>query len=146
MELLDYYTDGPKSREGVWVDQPGGGRLLIARMDNPRYKAILQEQRKRGGRRRPTDEETHEFLKEAVAKTVLLNWEGIELDGKAVKYNVTYAMQVFDALPTFLDTVVNQAYDEALFREDEVEDVVKQLRPTSGGTSSGGTKSSGSKK
>lgn len=148
MELLNYYTDGPKSQQGVWVEQAGGGRLLIARMDNPNYKAHIQNARTKLKLRRGamTEEETQEVLKDAVAHTILLDWEGVEVNGVEVEYSPAYALKVFDALPSFLDVVVNFAYNEELFREDEVEGVVEQLAPLSGGSSSGATKKAGSKK
>lgn len=146
MELLDFNTSGKKSTEGVWVPMADGGKLRIARMDNPKYKAWIQEARKERGRRRPTDDETRELLKKAVAATVLLDWKGVTLNGEAVDYTPEYGERVFDALPGLLDQVINMAYDESLFREDEIDDVVEQLRPTSAGASSGATKSASSKK
>jgi hypothetical protein len=146
MELLDFNTSGKKATEGVWVPMGADGSLRIARMDNPKYKAFIQEARKQRGRRAPSDEETRELLKKAVAKTVLLDWKGVTLNGEKVKYSPAYAERVFDALPGLLDQVVNIAYDETLFREDEIDDVVEQLRPTSAGALSGAAKSSSSKK
>lgn len=144
MELLDFYTDGPKSRLGVWLDQPGGGRLLVARMDNPKYKAYIQQARKKRHRRgNVTDEQTKEILKEAVAHTILLDWEGVKVNGKEVEYSPQYAIQVFDALPSFLDQVINIAYEEEHFREDEITDVVEQLSPLSSGSSNGASKPNG---
>lgn len=146
MELLDFNTTGKKATEGVWVPMFDGGELRIARMDNPKYKAWIQEARKARGKRRPTDDETKELLKKAVAATVLLDWKGVTLNGEEVKYSPEYAERVFDALPGLLDQIVNLAYDESLFREDEIDDVVEQLRPTSAGASSGQAKSASSKK
>ena len=133
MDLLDFYTDGPKSREGVWVAVPGGAELKIRRMDNPDYKAFVQRVRAERGRRIASDEETREVLREAVAATILLDWRGVEFDGEPVDYSAEYAIRAFEALPAFLDQVVNLAYTAELFREDEIDDAVKSLRPTSGG-------------
>lgn len=146
MDLLDFHTSGEKAQNGVWIPMGGGTELLIARMDNPKYKAFIQEARQKRGRRRATDEETQEVLREAVAKTVLLDWRGLTLNDEEVPYSTDYAMKLFKTLPAFLDQVVNLAYDETYFREDEIDDVVDQLRPTSAGASSGETRSASSKK
>jgi hypothetical protein len=148
MELLDYYTDGPKSTDGVWIDQGDGGRLRIARMDNPNYKKHVQQARTKLKLRRGamSDEETKEVLKDAVAHTILLDWEGVTIDGETVPYRPDYALKVFDALPSFLDMVVNLAYTEDYFREEEISGVVEDLRPLSNGSSNGAIKQAGSKK
>jgi len=144
VELLDYYTDGPKHRDGVWVEL-GTARLLLAPMDNPAYKAFTQEAKIKRGKGKATEEDIRTLLEEAVAHTVVRGWEGVELNGEAVEYSPEFAIRAFRALPGFLDTVVTLAYEEERYREDEVEDVLEQLRPTSAGASNGAAKSSGSK-
>lgn len=145
LELLDFYDDGPKNRDGVWVDVGNEARVKIRPMDNPDYRTFTQAAKIKSGKGPMSDEQVKNLLEEAVAHTVLVDWEGIGLQGEVQKYSEEQALRIFKALPKFLDLVVTLAYEEERFREDEVQDVLDKLRPTSAGASSGAAKSSGSK-
>ena len=118
MNLLEFYTKGAKATEGVWIDVGDGTRLKIARMDNPKIG------------RRPSDELAQEVIIDAAAHTLLLDWEGLKLGDEEVPYSTDYAAKLMRELKGFHEMILGYAYDGQNFREDEIDGIVAELRPT----------------
>ena len=129
MNLLEFYTKGAKATEGVWIDVGDGTRLKIARMDNPNYTAFIQTQKAKIGRR-PSDELAQEVIIDAAAHTLLLDWEGLKLGDEEVPYSTDYAAKLMRELKGFHEMILGYAYDGQNFREDEIDGIVAELRPT----------------
>lgn len=72
--------------QGAWHDLGDGAGLKVARINNPAYQQLERELRRRELARIKSgrlDEETHARLMiECLAHTVLLDWRGLEVDGK----------------------------------------------------------------
>lgn len=51
-------------------------------------------------------------------KVCLVDWEGIEFDGKAAECNLENALKLFKALPDLVDTLSSYAQDSKNYRED----------------------------
>lgn len=93
VKLSALRTDLNKENKGVWVDWVAGVRFKIARMNNDAFDAFIIERQKASiGRLRKkkqgTDEEKEAMMYEAIARTVLLDWEGVEDEatGEPLKY------------------------------------------------------------
>lgn len=116
-ELL---TDETTAKEGVWVDFYGGSRLKIASTHSPAYKSKLTKLA-RANRLILDDSNPENFeavqkvTAEALATTVLLDWEGIHWpnpDGtttRNVVYNPKLGMQALLKSDKFRDFVTEEA-------------------------------------
>ncbi|MFZ8393380.1 hypothetical protein ACO1MB_14085, partial [Staphylococcus aureus] len=74
-----------------------------------------------------------------LAKTVLLDWQNLKLNGQEVPYSEAQALQILNdpKLADFRDQVVDLASDAELFREEHLEQAEKNLSSGSVGTSNG---------
>lgn len=95
--FADLMVDDTLSKEGVWVDFYGGSRLKIASTNSSAYKSKLSKLA-RANKLILDDSNPQNFdavqriTAEALATTVLLDWEGIHWPGAdgSVTYNVPY--------------------------------------------------------
>lgn len=90
-ELTTTATDPKKEIEGVWRPFTDGSRLKIARIGNPAYRSLLR--RKVKSNRAVLDNEddladkvSDKVLGEVMAETILLDWEGVTINGESVPY------------------------------------------------------------
>jgi len=92
------FTDPNLEEEGVWIDFYSGSRLKIASTDSKRYQAEMADLARKHQLQLDLDKDNEEFFPliqdltcEALAKHVLKDWEGINIDGKP---NVEYTWQL----------------------------------------------------
>ena len=128
----DLMTDESAAKDGVWVDFYGGSRLRIASTHSPSYKSKLTKLA-RANRLILDDsnpenyEAVQKITAEAIASTVLLDWEGIHWpnpDG-TITYNVPYSpklgMQALLKSDKFRDFVTEEAGRVSNFKKDLAE-------------------------
>lgn len=117
--------------EGVWIDETDGLRLLIARWNNKNYRKFLRglatTPKSKLDRFKLNLDVVDERNKEAVARHILLGWEGLEEnqpDGSPVEvpYSVEKALECFDQYPEFYDMIVEYSQDISLFKEAKEEE------------------------
>ena len=133
--LQDLMVDKEKMEKGVWKDfVPFYGvsvRLLIASSNNPEYikevGKLIRENLKaiRGDN---TGKVEQESIKPAVARYLLLGWEGIDDDkGSPIPYSYDAALSILGTpeLYHLYDYVRIQAEITANFRKKDFEDAVK---------------------
>lgn len=125
-ELFDF--DAELAETGVWFTF-AGGRLRIARRDNPRYREALREFAK--GKERlirlgslPASE-MHEMCMRALARGVLLDWEGLTRKGEPLPYSEDNAVMLLTDLSGFSEKVESWADDAEAFRAEDEEDAEK---------------------
>jgi len=129
MDLNSFKTDLNKVEDGVWVDV-GDGRLLIARFGNKKFQRYLQTlmapYKRMQGSEEQKDAIAEKQLIKAIAKYVVLGWEGMVLDGQELDYSEQSVIDILSN-PQFVDFrnwIVTTAQDGDLFRAQEVEGVV----------------------
>jgi len=129
---------------GVWHDVGDGLRLKIARANNPRYVRLFNElvapyRRMIQAGTLPDDKQAA-LTAEAVSKTILLDWEGMHIDGVATPYSQPLAKQILEQprYTSFFTLVMTLAQDEAAYREREIQIDLGERRATSNGGLSGG--------
>ena len=131
-------VDKTKSEDGTWVDLEEGIRVKIARIGNLSYRKELErlsKPRRRQIRRGTLSEETAEqMLTEVMAKTVLLDWEGIEEDKKKVPYSIAAARRLLTEYPDFREMISDLAGEMETFKQEFDEESEKNLRKSSGST------------
>lgn len=119
-------TDPKKELEGVWRTTPDGFQLLVARMRNPRFEEYILSQ---GGLLRAAQETgrsnlAHEVTREAVARTVLLDWKDVlDDEDKPIPFSHEKALEFFVKFPEFYTTVVMFAADRASYQAEVAENI-----------------------
>jgi len=82
---------------GIWVDYPNTKiKFKIARMNNKNYtKQLIKMRDEYPADEVLTEEQSTLILAEIYASSILIDWEGIELDGDVTEYNKTIGMEFF---------------------------------------------------
>ena len=121
MDLYKQYkTDEKKEVEGIWVPLSATARIKVARMGNPRYrdciKRLSSPYRVAGINDQIPPEVYQQMVREAVAETILVDWEGLTSDGDPVPYTRDKALVFCTDLKDFYDFVLTAASSMETFR------------------------------
>jgi hypothetical protein len=134
MDLKSLRVNSKKQTDGVWVEHDMETSFLIARMGNPRFKALFAKlmsphQRKFDAGKLSQELQT-QIMCRAVSETVLLGWKGLAQDGKELKYTKEKAFEILaeDTSEEFLALVIEYAQDNENYRNEEIEEEVKNLK------------------
>lgn len=144
--LKELELDPEKERKGVWVEYADDFRIKIARWNNPRFRACLDElttgnlgfiRRSRRGRDYATD-----TIKKAMARHILLDWEGLEEENGSgglvpVPYSEEKAFEILTRSEIFCDDVIDLSSRVELFKASAKEDAEKNSVSASPGSSDG---------
>ncbi len=125
-------TDASSAKEGVWVDFYGGSRLRIASTHSPSYKSKLTKLARTNrlilDDSNPDNyEAVQKITAEALATTVLLDWEGIhwpQPDGTLIRnapYSPKLGMEALLTSDKFRDFVTEEAGRISNFKKDLAE-------------------------
>lgn len=124
-----YGTSAALETEGVWVNLGGKARVKVARVGHPENRKLIQRLMKphrvllRNGNL--PDDIMEKITIEAMAATVLLDWEGIEEDGKAVPYTRENVTRLLADYKDFRDQIAEFATNIATFQAEQEEAAVK---------------------
>lgn len=122
-------VDKNKEVDGVWENITEDIRIKIARIGNPRYQKAIQKYmrpHRRTIRRGTVDDSIIEqCVIKAMADTVLLGWEGVEEDGKALVYSRDEAERLLTDYREFREQVSEIASELEAFRAEEDEEAEK---------------------
>lgn len=127
MDISKFQTNKSAEEEGVWVDVDGNGtKIKVARINNPRYKKYFQKitkPYKRQIRNGTLAEELAEkLLVDALANTILIDWQGFTRGGEPFPYSVDNARSFLQESADFRDFVSDAANEMENFRAEELED------------------------
>jgi hypothetical protein len=142
MDLAKHYrTDATAEKEGQWVDWGEGTKFKIARLGNAQYQARFQALIKPHRHLRdrgilPEDIQV-EILCKCLAETVVIDWEGVDFDGKPLPYSTENALKVLTELKDLREDIVTVSGEQSTFRIAEIEDSEKNLSKSSSGKTSG---------
>ena len=129
---LNLFSDVDKEscETGKWFAIQKDIRLKIARLGNKKYKQVFKKvtapYRNTMRRKKLDDAIADEITIKVVARTVLLDWEGIEIDGEPVEYSVATAEKALTN-EDFLTLVTDIAGDLESFKVLEDEDTTENL-------------------
>ena len=119
----EYAVDKNKEIEGVWQDFGSGAKMKIARIGNSEYQKVFQKISKphRKSIRRGTlaDDVAEKLLVEAMAESILLDWEGVEDGGVALPYTKENAIRVLLEYKDLRDQVTEIANEMESFKAEE---------------------------
>jgi len=139
MDLSNFKTDQSKEIEGTWVQVGEDAKVLIARLGNSQYSKYLREISKpyRAMSRAGVleIEVVEDLTRKAMAKHVLLGWEGIAENGVEVEYSTDKAYEFLTNYRAFYEMIESLAADITMFRGDAVDEEVEQLGKSPDGSS-----------
>jgi len=125
-------TDKTKEQEGVVHEMGEGLKVRIARIGNPKYQKRFQALSKphRRALRRGTlsDEIAEKLLIQCLAETIVLDWEGLEENGKEVKYSTENAVRILTEYPDLRNYVNDIANEMEGYQEDDNEEAIDNLK------------------
>lgn len=108
MDLSAKYGFDAQLAEGQWVDiGDDGAKLRLAMWGNPRFEKFLDPHRQRC--RTTGDDVPEAVYEEAIAKFVLLDWEGIEEQGSAVEPTDANRLRMLRTYSGFKALVIGEA-------------------------------------
>jgi hypothetical protein len=115
-----FQTDDQKEVDGVWVPLSATARIKVARMGNPRYRECIKKKsapyRQAGLATEIPAEVYQQLVREAVAETILVGWEGLTTDGKKVPYTRETALKFCTDLKDFYSLVLTASDSMETFR------------------------------
>lgn len=124
-----FAVDEKKEQEGIWEDVGDGVRVLVARIGNPLYtKEVTKLMRpyRRGIRRGSVQDDVIEAaITKAMAKTILLGWEGLEIDGVPIEFSPEKAQEILFEFKEFRDLISDIANELDAFKTGEDEEAEK---------------------
>ena len=143
-KLSSLRIDSGKDVEGVWTKYAAGIKLKIARLGNPNYRAYMRKigrPHKAQMRHGLMDDDLIETLsKEALAHTVLLDWDNVEDDnGAPIQYTPEKGLAVLED-PEYADLysfVVDFANSAENYRSQAIQSAVKNSSSTCAGIGNG---------
>jgi len=126
-DLNKIATDGDAEVNGVWTPDLGDGlKLKIARINNPHYaREVMRFAKEHTNAFNTLDidaDEDDEALIKIYAQTILLDWEGLEEDGKEVVYSIDEAFRIMHKYRDFYLLVKTEASKVEYFRLKKIEE------------------------
>jgi len=101
-ELNSNIRDRAAEEGGSWMEYDEGVSFLVARKSNSRYKSFISRQYRENERTLAKEDSkmaeklSEKVMLEAVAVHLLLDWKGVTLDGKLVKYSEPLAKELME--------------------------------------------------
>lgn len=136
-DFRKFATDQKKEVEGTWEDIGGGAALLIARAGNSKFQEEYAKIPK--GVRRMLENNTietksaDELICGILARTILLDWKNMLLDGEPVKYSEDTAKEMLLTYPDFRNMVWEFSNDFQRFHEEGKKEDAKNSKSASSG-------------
>lgn len=112
-------TDKQAEVEGVWIDMGDTSRVRLARVGNPRYEDLRRRLRApyaAGGFRSIPDDVQLQIYRRLLAETVIIDWEGFELDSEPFPFTAENALRLITDFVDFGNFVSQAAESMETFR------------------------------
>ena len=130
-KLSQFKQDVTKSEDGVKVDLGDGLKVTVARIGNKKYQDFIRKSTKpyQQAIRNKTlaDSVFEKIMNEAMADSILLDWEGMEDDqGDVIKYSKEKALEILSdpAYADFKQLVSDLANEQETFRSEALQETV----------------------
>lgn len=123
MKISDAFgVDKDKEINGVWIPWKGM-RFLVARMGNPKFKALYRkglEAKQAFARFGAEDANDQELFLECMAKAILLDWDGVDGDnGKSLSYTAEEGLKALKAEQLFADFISEASQKLDLYKTEQ---------------------------
>lgn len=138
MDLSKEFSTNEKAEiEGVWVDLGEESKLLIARAFNDNFvkawRALPTGLRRRIDKGNVSRKEDLKLFSGLLSDSILLDWTGLSDEGKVIKYSKENATKMLAKYKEFRNFVWEMAGDIQLFRNEELEEDIKNSKGSSVG-------------
>lgn len=124
-----FAQDDTAVEEGKWFNVQKDVHFKIASVNSERYQTVfrtLTKDYRTAIRRKTMDPEVmEEIMKKVAAKTLLLDWKGLELDGKPFPYNKDNALYIMMNFDSAYILVMDYASDMEAYKVQQEEDEAK---------------------
>jgi len=118
-----YKTNTNFEKDGIWLDISEKVGFLVSRFggaNSERVKLALAKYHKPYSRliekgTLPIEKETELTIK-AFVEACLIDWKGVEIDGKETPFSKEVAIEFFKGLPDLLDELVSQASNSSNYK------------------------------
>ncbi len=133
MDLRSIKTDVKNEEDGAWISIDKTTKLKIARWNNKKFRNMreslsapyMTKSKKNSGL--ISDEDAEDILNTVISETILMGFDGLELDGEKIEYSVENAKKLIcdQSLKEFRELVVELSTDIDNFREEFIEEAEK---------------------
>jgi hypothetical protein len=140
MDLRAIEKREEREREGVWIPLHSGvsddkAEVLVIGLDSPKYTQTLYTRmmplRAKYGKDELPESEMNTLISDVTVDIVLLNWRGIELDGKPLEFSKEIAREWMRKSDHFRDMVSSAAIRASRMLKEEFEKDVAALKKVS---------------
>ena len=133
MKISNFSTDSNLELNGVWLDIGLGAKLLIARDGNPAYvkefRKHMDQFQTTFQRENLTEDEAQKILISVTAKTILLDWEGIDdEDGNPIPYSEDQAIKLLTEYKDFRTLVETLSKNSKNYKDQRTREVIDNIK------------------
>lgn len=130
MKLNVRVTDDVLEKEGAWIEWPMGDgiKVKLTRRTTPVVSKHLEILLKKNRKALRNDDAQKEVMTKFLSKYVIVDWEGIEDDGKDLPYSVDNAAAVLEEVDDFYNWILQESANILNFADDEEEDTTVEER------------------
>lgn len=132
MDLVKTFGVDRKAAEcGKWFPLAEDGSVKVARLNNAAFKAeAVRLQKPHLAQLRVSRVDNVELLDRitiaATAKTILLDWKDITINGEVVPYSVEKAIELLTDYPDFREAISLLAVERENFTPEDIETLVEK--------------------
>jgi hypothetical protein len=127
MDLIDEAIDPVAVLEGAWKQVDSETKVKVARYGNKNFRKAIKEYTEEALKdgAELTQEQKELIATKAIAKAILVGWEGMKKGGKEYQYSYENALAILinPAFEDFREMVIQWSTDKALFREQQLVDL-----------------------
>jgi hypothetical protein len=139
LDLGKTFSSSEEKKEGgVWEDFGDGAGLLIASSHNKRFQKMYREVpagiRAQMNNGSLPDKIARGIMAGIFAKTLLLDWRKISDGGKELTYSEETAKAQLLKYENLANFVWERAEDQSRFRDEEIEEEIKNSKSSSSGS------------
>lgn len=133
-------VDPELERQGVWCDFGDGMRVKIARWGNPDFQRLLVALQKPYRFQLDTGtlppDVDRQIMNELIAKTIIRDWEHVELDGTVLECSLAERLRVLtdERIHDFRSQVIRYSQEAEAFRRHELEEEAGNSARSSAGS------------
>lgn len=131
MELAELRTNNGLKESGAKLKVEGVTitvRSIKSKIVIKKLEELQEPNKGRIQRNTVSDEEQTELSRRLFAESVIVDWEGIKLDGKEFKFSVKNAMHLLTEYEILADAIAAFAGDIGNFLDSKVEKAVEKLK------------------
>lgn len=128
-----YQTDEKAEIEGVWISLPEGARVRVARWLNEAHTAALNafkmpfQDQLRAGVQLP-DDVSQDINNKAMAKAILVDWDGVKVNGNEEPYTEELGYKALSDLKDFRAIIMQIAMSRESYRQASLDAAAKNSK------------------